>query len=45
MPGVTARTLRHHDEIGPPPPSGTGSKGLAAYQRGAIEAHVTARPG
>lgn len=31
MSGVTSRTLRHYDEIGPLPPAGVGSNGHRLY--------------
>ncbi|WP_407319618.1 MerR family transcriptional regulator [Isoptericola halotolerans] len=34
--GVSSRTLRHYDQIGLLPPSGTGSGGLRHYDDGAI---------
>ncbi|MFB6877581.1 MerR family transcriptional regulator [Streptomyces sp. NPDC056323] len=36
MSGVTARTLRHYDEIGLLPPAGTGSNGHRCYGEGEL---------
>lgn len=36
MTGITSRTLRHYDDIGLLPPSGTGANGYRRYDQGAL---------